>query len=190
MAEQELKDWDDLYAHFNHQESRRNDVLRREAEEAAALLEFEEWCERAIQTLMEDICAGAQTRSREFEERTGHVLEVEYPSGTPIVGVRGGPEIRFLRMGLGSAQVHVYSSHARGGLTHIHLLPSRQNSLKHNERLVSEPGAFIVRRPDNRYELRFLRGDPEGPAGLPMSLETLLFRAFRLLVRWAEDFPA
>ncbi len=187
FVDNELKDWDQLYKHFNNVESRRSAELRRQVEEQEALREFEVWCSDAIERLMNDIKTAALARSEEFLRKTGHELTVQYPSGAPILAPSGGPEIRFLKLGLGDAQVHVYSSHAAGGLTHIHLLPSRTTSLKHNDRLVSEPGAFIVRRTDNQYELRFLRGDPEGVAGLPMSLDALLFRAFRLLVRWAQD---
>jgi hypothetical protein len=74
-----------------------------------------------------------------------------------------------------------------GSLTHVHLLPSRGSSLKNNQRLVSEPGAFIVRSQSDRYELRYQRGDPEGRAAELMTLDTLLFRAFRLLVQWSSD---
>lgn len=186
MSEQEPKDWDELFARFNLVESRRSAELQRQVEEAEALREFEDWCQRALERLMQDLKRLALSRSAEFVQRTGQELLVQYPSGPTISASRGGPEIRFLKLGLASAQVHVYSSHARGGLTHIHLLPSRSTSLRENDRLVSEPGAFIVRRPDDEYELRFLRGDPEGPAGSAMPLDVLLFRAFRLLVRWAD----
>ncbi|MEN9580716.1 MAG: hypothetical protein RJA70_3725 [Pseudomonadota bacterium] len=187
MSEQEPKDWDELFDHFSLAESRRTAELQRQAHEADALREFEAWCQIAIERLMQDIKRVALARSAVFVEKTGRELLVQYPSGPPISTSRGGPEIRFLKLGIAGAQVHVYSSHARGGLTHIHLLPSRSTSLRENDRLVSEPGAFIVRRPDDDYELRFLRGDPEGPAGTPMSIDVLIFRAFRLLFRWAEE---
>ena len=40
---------------------------------------------------------------------------------------------------------------------------------------------------DDGYELRFQRGDPEGRPSQTMPLDTLVFRAFRLLVEWSSD---
>jgi hypothetical protein len=179
--------WTELYDEFLGAESRRAERAKRQAEEQEALREFEHWSTDTVDRLMADVKRIAEGRSREFLERTGHTLEVQYPSGPSIAGPSGDPEIRFLRLSLGSARVHVYSSHARGGTTHVHLLPSRGDSLQRNHRLVSEPGAFIVRGADDRYELRYLRGDPAGKTGAPMSLDTLMYKAFRLLVRLAED---
>jgi hypothetical protein len=179
--------WDALYTEFLDAESRRAERAKRQAEEQEALKEFESWSSHTIDNLMTDVKSIAEGRSREFLERTGRTLEVQYPSGPAIAGPNGDPEIRFLRLSLGSARVHVYTSHARGGTTHVHLLPSRGDSLQKNHRLVSEPGAFIVRAADDTYELRFLRGDPGGKTGSPMSLDMLMFKAFRLLVRLAED---
>jgi hypothetical protein len=179
--------WDELYQRYSDAESRRDERQRKLAEERAALAEFEAWTRRATEQLMLDLATVARERSLAFLERTHHPLEVEYPSGPAISLPDGGPEIRFLRLSLGDARVHVYSSHTPGGLIHIHLLPSRRDSLQHNQRLLSEPGAFVVRLPDDSYELRFLAGDPEGVPRSPMSLDGLLFKAFRLLVYWAED---
>jgi hypothetical protein len=179
--------WNELYDEFLDSESRRVARAKRQAEEQEALREFEVWSAQTIENLMADVKRLAEGRSREFLERTGHTLEVQYPSGPSIAGPNGDPEIRFLRLSLGTARVHIYSSHARGGTTHVHLLPSRGDSLQKNHRLVSEPGAFIVRGAGDRYELRYLRGDPGGKTGAPMSLDTLMFKAFRLLVRLAED---
>jgi hypothetical protein len=179
--------WNELYGEFMEAESRRRERAKRRAEEEDALREFEQWSSRTTERLMNDVKRIAEGRSREFLARTGHTLVVQYPSGPSISGPSGDPEIRFLRLSLGAARVHVYSSHARGGTTHIHLLPSRGDSLQRNHRLVSEPGAFLVRTSDENYELRFLRGDPADKSGSPMPLDLLMFKAFRLLIRIAED---
>lgn len=181
--------WDELYEHFKGAESRRLEQAQRYAEELAALEDFEAWSRRATEQVMFDLRAEAQRRSKDFLVRTGHELAVEYPSGPPIQVPEGGPEIRFLCLSLGDARVHIYSSHTPGGLIHVHLLPSRKNSLSHNQRLLSEPGAFLVRLESDGYELRFLPGDPEGEAGSALPLDALLFKAFRLLVSWAENAP-
>ncbi len=179
--------WTQLYERFGEAEKHREELLRRRDEEREALREFEEWCQRAVKALFEDLFQAAERHSDELQKRTGQRLQVEYPAGSPVVASRTGPEIRFLRLGLSEAQLHIYSSHARGGLTHIHLLPSRTVSLKENHRLVSAPGAFLVRVGHDGYELRHLRGDPEGEAGAPMTLDTLVFRAFDLLLSaWIE----
>lgn len=179
--------WDELYAHVNGAESRRTRLERKRAEEALALEQFEQWRSSAIDRVMGDLKRLAEARAEEFRERTGRDLEVAYPAVPRVVGFGGAPEVRFLRLQLGGAVVHVYTSHAPGSLTHVHLLPSRQSSLRNNERLISEPGAFIVRKGEDGYELRYQRGDPEGHSSQAMSLDTLLFRAFRLLVRWSDD---
>jgi hypothetical protein len=179
--------WERLYDEYTDAESRRAERQRKLDEEEAALQEFEGWTRGATEQLMRDLRTAAEERSETFLQRTGHTLQVEYPSGPTIALPEGGPEIRFLRLSLGEARVHVYSSHTPGGLVHIHLLPSRRDSLQHNQRLLSEPGAFVVRRADDGYELRFLNGDPEGVARSAMSADGLLFKAFRLLVHWAAD---
>ncbi len=189
MSGSQPNDWDELYAHYCGAENRRLEAEQRIAEELAALEDFEAWSRAATSRLMEDLQRQALTRSEHFRERTGHPLAVEYPSGPAIRVPDGGPEIRFLCLGLDEARVHIYSSHTLGGLIHVHLLPSRKNSLTHNQRLLSEPGAFLVRLPSDDYELRHLPGDPEGEAGTAMSLDALLFKAFRLLVHWADALP-
>jgi hypothetical protein len=181
--------WGLLYDYFVEAEKHRDELKRKRQEDVAAIQEFEQWCQGAIDRLMNDLKHQALRRSEEFLAATGQTLEVQYPSGPPIMVPDQGPEIRFLKIALGDSQVHIYSSHAVGGVTHIHLLPSQRNSLRENHRLVSEPGAFLVRRPDDHYELRHMRGDPSGPAGSPMTGDNLLYRAFRLLILWAEEPP-
>ncbi len=189
VSDTEPINWNLLYQQYSGAESRRAEQERRLAEERAALEDFEAWSRRSTTQLMSDLCRVAEERSRAFLERTGHTLDVEFPSGPPISVPEGGPEIRFLCLKLEHARVHVYSSHTPGGLIHVHLLPSRQDSLTHNQRLLSEPGAFLVRQSDDSYELRHLSGDAEGAPGTPMSIDSLVFKAFRLLVHWAEALP-
>jgi hypothetical protein len=179
--------WEQLFEQVNGEESRRSFVERRLAEEAEALEQFEAWRREAIERLMQELKSGAETRARQFLEQTGLSLEVAYPLSPQIPAPPGGPEVKFLRLALGNALVHVYTSHMPGSLTHVHLLPSRSSSLRKNERLVSEPGAFIVRKGENGFELRYQRGDPEGHSSQVMHLDVLLFRAFRLLVHWSAD---
>jgi hypothetical protein len=179
--------WPELYEQLGSAEKRRalREMQRKADQEALA--EYERWSKRTVAAVMEDMARAAQTRAAELLEATGKQLEVEYPSGPTVVGAAGDAEIRFLRMSLGKACVHVYSSHARGSTTHIHLLPAFTDSLKKNHRLVSEPGAFVVRRPDDQYELRYLRGDPYAGNAEVMTMDMLLFKALRLLVRCTED---
>lgn len=182
----EPETWAELYVQVNGEESRRSARARQLAEEQRALEQFEAWRRRAIDQLMQDMMHAAQARAQDFVLHTGLELQVSYPTGARVA-VPNGPEVRFLRLGLGNALVHVYTSFVPGSLTHVHLLPSRTSSLRNNERLVSEPGAFIVRTADDGYELRHQRGDPDGAEASVMSLDTLLFRAFRLLVQWSSD---
>lgn len=182
-----VTNWPELYEQLGSAEKRRalREMQRKADQEALA--EYERWAKRSVAAVMEDMAKAAQTRAEELLEATGKHLEVEYPSGPTVVGAAGDAEIRFLRLSLGKACVHVYSSHARGSTTHIHLLPAFTDSLKKNHRLVSEPGAFVVRRPDDHYELRYLRGDPYAGAAEVMTMDMLLFKALRLLVRCTED---
>jgi len=176
-------DWDDLYEQLSSADKRREmRTMQREAEEAA-LAEYERWAAEAVASVMSDLKQAAEQRSHQLHGRTGKVLEVEYPSGPTITGVAGECEIRFLRLGLGRACVHVYSSHSRGSTTHIHLLPAFADSLQKNHRLVSEPGAFIVRGANDHYELRSFRGDPYASDAQAMSVDMLLYKALRLLAR-------
>lgn len=179
--------WPELYEQLGSAEKRRAiKELQRKADEEA-LAEYERWSKRTVAAVMEDLARTAQTRGGELLEATGKRLEVEYPSGPTVVGALGDAEIRFLRLSLGKACVHVYSSHARGSTTHIHLLPAFTDSLKKNHRLVSEPGAFVVRRSDDQYELRYFRGDPHSGDAEAMTVDMLLYKALRLLVRCSED---
>lgn len=179
--------WPELYEQLGSAEKRRalREMQRKADQEALA--EYERWSKRTVAAVMEDLARSAQTRAAELLEATGKQLEVEYPSGPTVVGAAGDAEIRFLRLSLGKACVHVYSSHARGSTTHIHLLPAYTDSLKKNHRLVSEPGAFVVRRGDDQYELRYLRGDPYAGNAEVMTMDMLLYKALRLLVRCNED---
>lgn len=178
--------WGELYEQLGSAEKRRAlRELQRKADQEA-LAEYERWAKRTIVAVMEDLARAARTRAEELLEATGKHLEVEYPSGPTVVGTSGDAEIRFLKLSLGKACVHVYSSHARGSTTHIHLLPAFTDSLKKNHRLVSEPGAFVVRRSDDQYELRYFRGDPNA-SNEAMSVDMLLYKALRLLVRCSED---
>lgn len=179
--------WPELYEQLGSAEKRRAMREMQRKADQEALAEYERWSKRTVAAVMEDMARAAQTRAAELLEATGKQLEVEYPSGPTVVGASGDAEIRFLRLSLGKACVHVYSSHARGSTTHIHLLPAFTDSLKKNHRLVSEPGAFVVRRPDDQYELRYLRGDPYAGNAEVMTMDMLLFKALRLLVRCTED---
>lgn len=183
---QQHANWPELYEQLGSAEKRRAlRELQRKADQDA-LAEYERWATRSVATVMEDLARAAQLRASELLEATGKHLEVEYPSGPTVVGASGDAEIRFLKLSLGKACVHVYSSHARGSTTHIHLLPAFTDSLKKNHRLVSEPGAFVVRRPDDQYELRYFRGDPAATNDV-MTVDLLLYKALRLLVRCSED---
>jgi hypothetical protein len=178
--------WRELYEQLGSAEKRRAlRELQRKADQQA-LAEYERWAKRSIVEVMEDLAQAARLRAAELLEATGKQLDVEYPSGPTVVGASGDAEIRFLKLSLGKGCVHVYSSHARGSTTHIHLLPAFTDSLKKNHRLVSEPGAFVVRRSDDRYELRYFRGDPAA-TNEAMTVDLLLYKALRLLVRCAED---
>jgi hypothetical protein len=179
--------WPALYEELGSRTNRK--VIREKQKQAdlEALAEYERWSKRVIGRVMDDLAVAARIRATELFNATGKTLEVEYPSGPPVVGASGDAEIRFLRLSLGKVCVHVYSSHARGSSTHIHLLPAFTDSLKKNHRLVSEPGAFVVRRHDDQYELRYFRGDPYGEATDTMTVDTLLYKALRLLARCGED---
>jgi hypothetical protein len=179
--------WPELYEQLGSAEKRRAMREMQRKADQEALAEYERWSKRTVAAVMEDLARSAQTRAAELLDATGKQLEVEYPSGPTVVGAAGDAEIRFLRLSLGKACVHVYSSHARGSTTHIHLLPAYTDSLKKNHRLVSEPGAFVVRRGDDQYELRYLRGDPYAGNAEVMTMDMLLYKALRLLVRCNED---
>lgn len=178
--------WSALYEELG---SNNRKALREKQRQAdlEALAEYERWSKRMVSVVMEDLATAARIRASELFAATGKALDVEYPSGPPVVGASGDAEIRFLRLSLGKVCVHVYSSHVRGSSTHIHLLPAFTDSLKKNHRLVSEPGAFVVRGSDDSYELRYFRGDPYGAATDTMTIDTLLYKALRLLARCNDD---
>lgn len=184
---QPTTNWPALYEELGSHTNRKALRERQRQADLEALAEYERWSKRMVGTVMEDLARAARTRATELFNATGKTLDVEYPSGPPVVGASGDAEIRFLRLSLGKACVHVYSSHARGSSTHIHLLPAFTDSLKKNHRLVSEPGAFVVRRPDDQYELRYFRGDPYGAATDTMTVDTLLYKALRLLARCTDE---
>lgn len=183
---QATANWPALYEELGTNNRKALREKQRRADEVA-LAEYERWSRRMVSVVMEDLAAAARTRALELFTANGKTLEVEYPSGPPVIGASGDAEIRFLRLSLGKACVHVYSSHARGSSTHIHLLPAYTDSLKKNHRLVSEPGAFVVRGNDDSYELRYFRGDPYGAATETMTIDTLLYKALRLLARCSDD---
>lgn len=178
--------WQQLYERLGDEEQRqRARALRHEAEQAA-LADHERWSALALGAVMAALKEAADRRAEELRASTGRELEVEYPCGPVVVSQSGDCEIGFMRLSLGRACVHIYSSRRRGCSPHIHLLPAFADSVKKNHRLISEPGAFLVRSGADGYELRCRPGNAGERLSDPTSVDALLYKALGLLAR-VED---
>ena len=179
--------WDELFQRFKNFENDRKKDERSKAEAEQALREFEAWCAKATDQVMADIARTAQQRAVDFEDHTGRTVKVRYPSHEAIGLGRGGPYMTFARLSLDDSHVHIYSYRGSGSLPAIHLLHTHEERLPRHRRLVSQPGCFVARRPDDGYELRNVRKDDE--EATPTTVDDLVFQAYDLLVQTVRKPP-
>ncbi len=179
--------WQDLYDRFST-----IDRSRREERDRAAATERElaRWCDCTMDDVMTRIHAAALERAREFEEHTGRVVVVAYPSHPPFGDANGGPSMRFMSFLLDGAVLHLYSHRVPGSLPVLQFALGGDARQPHGKRsgndllrsrLLSVPACVVERLPDDGYAL--LRAatrkaaEPEA-----VSLDDLVFRAFDLVV--------
>ncbi len=180
--------WDDLYREVSRIEQAERERAERELGATASRRSLEEWSNRVTTEVMEQLGNAATERAGEFEERTGKRVSVRYPAREPINCEPDGPWMRFMSLQMEGSELQVYSYRLAGELPSFYFMPMPPRSdeappslSRRRHRLMSVPGAFATRNPDDGYQLMQPRSPDEGPAE-PIGIEGLVFGAFELLI--------
>lgn len=167
--------WGKLYQAFGDAVADRVRLSEEQREREAAIAEFDNWCARAVESVMQQCHVDAQNRAREFFEHTGHQIAVRYPDAPPIV-TDDTISVLCLTIELGQAVVHVYSSRTSGRMPYIHITYASGSKTR---RLLCIAGCALVRTGPEDFALReIVRGEPQRV----INADDLVFRAFELLV--------
>jgi len=137
---------------------------------------------------MDGLRDAALARAREFEKRTGRNVTVRYPAREPIDYGPEGPWMTFMTLQTEGSELQVYSYRIVGELPSVYFLPmpprgdeAPPSLTRRRHRLMSIPGAFATRNPDDSYQLMQPGSPDEGPAK-PIGVDELVFEAFELLI--------
>ncbi len=179
--------WDDLYNEVTRIEEAERGRTERELAASASRRSLEEWSDRVTTEVMERLRDAAVERARELAERTGRQVTVRSPSRDAIDCGPDGPWMTFMALQMEGSELQVYSHRTVGELPSVYFMPMRPRgdeppvSSRRRHRLMSVPGAFAIRNPDDSYQLMQPHSPEEGPAE-PVGIDELVFHAFELLV--------
>jgi len=129
---------------------------------------------------MTDIQQAVERRSVDFRSRTGADLVVKRPDPSKIQNPKA-PWLSYFTLGLGHTLLHIYATRGGGRRLSVHMIPDDATLVPKNQRVLSQAGCLVVRS-DEGYELRYLRGDEDGDPRQVIPVDTLIDRAFELLV--------
>lgn len=172
-----MPSWEDLFDKVREQP-----VLERPSQiNMLRRMEFDRWALGIVPRVMRDVHTVAQRQALQFLDHTGATVNVAEPEPPQSVNPRA-PWLAYITLSLGETLLHLYATRGGGARLSLHMLPDDAAWAQKNQRVVSHAGCFVVRQ-DEGYELHYLRGDPGGGPQDVMSLDTLVFRAFELLVQ-------
>jgi hypothetical protein len=175
-----VSDWDALYNRFKEAQSVRSDALARAQEAERLKADFNRWTLKIVNHILVDIGKAAETYAVDFEKKTNAKVTIRAPDVNSPPNP-DAPWLSYIKMRLNDTLVYVYATRGGGAQLHIHMIPDEVSWTDRNRRLCSVAGCFVVRSGED-YELHYLKGDPEGSTKDKMPLETMVFRAFELLV--------
>ena len=194
-----LGDWDALYRRVRKADERSRALEREERAAREEEAELDAWCDRVTNIVMRAVRDHAMRRARDFEKESGKTIKVKYPSYPSVGDAAGGPTMKFMRFALDGVRLHLYSHRAPGSLPHLHwvIAPRRPGPRSEDEsteardvvrqQVHTSPSCVIARLPDDVFELRLIRdGGDDGPAATPVTVDDVVYRAFRLLIAAAQ----
>lgn len=180
--------WDDLYKEVSRIEQAERERAKRELDATVSRRSLEEWSDRVTVEVMDLLRDGAKERAQEFAERTQREVTVHYPARDPIDCAPDGPWMKFMTLQMEGSELQVYSYRIAGELPSIYFMPmpprgddAPPSLTRRRHRLMSVPGAFATRNPDDSYQLMQPRSPDEGPAE-PIGIDELVLVAFELLI--------
>jgi hypothetical protein len=180
--------WDDLYKEVTRIEQAERERAARELEATASRRSLEQWSDRVTTEVMDRFRDAALERAREFGKRTGRNVTVHYPAREPIDCGPEGPWMTFMTLQTEGSELQVYSYRIVDELPSVYFLPmpprgddAPPSLTRRRHRLISVPGAFATRNPDDSYQLMQPSSPDEGPAR-PIGVDELVFAAFDLLI--------
>lgn len=156
------------------------DGRSRGAEDAQRRQEFDQWVLGIVPQLMRDIQDEVERRGAQFKERTGAQFTVKGREASKTTNPKA-PWLGYFTLSLGNTQLHIYATRGGGTRLSVHMIPDDTGWAPKNERVVSQAGCLVVRKVDG-YELRYLRGDPDGGPKDVIDMGKLVDRAFEVLV--------
>jgi hypothetical protein len=152
----------------------------RGAEDAQRRQEFDQWVLGIVPQLMRDIQDEVERCGVEFRARTGAQFTVKGRDASKATNPKA-PWLGYFTLSLGNTQLHIYATRGGGTRLSVHMIPDDTGWAPKNERVVSQAGCLVVRKGD-AYELRYLRGDPDGGPKDVIAMRKLVDRAFALLI--------
>lgn len=180
--------WDDLYKEVGRIEQAERERAERELGATASRRSLEEWSDRITTEVMERLRDATTERAVEFRKRTGKEVSILYPAREPISCDPDGPWMKFMTLQIEGSELQVYSYRLAGELPSIYFMPmpprgddAPPSLARRRHRLMSVPGAFATRNPDDSYQLMQPRSPDEGPAE-PIGIDELVFGVFELLI--------
>ncbi len=184
-----MADWDRLYKKVRSADSIRRELALRDIAAHEDRAAFDEWCERVTDLVLTALRDHAIRRAREFEQASGHVVYVKYPSHDPIGGA-DGPSMKFMRFALDGTTLHLYSHRAPGSLPYLHWAVAERTSgtdersrlAPFRRRIESIPSCMIVRLEDEAFELRSNPARGAAEEKRVITVDDVVFQAFDLLV--------
>lgn len=157
-----------------------SEARSRGAEDALRRQEFDQWVLGIVPQLMRDIQEEVERRGAEFRARTGAQLTVKGREASKTTNPKA-PWLGYFTLSLGNTQLHIYATRGGGTRLSVHMIPDDTGWAPKNERVVSQAGCLVVRNA-NGYELRYLRGDPDGGPKDVIAMGKLVDRAFQFLI--------
>ncbi|HTM46476.1 MAG TPA: hypothetical protein VL137_16065 [Polyangiaceae bacterium] len=171
--------WEELFAKVRDLQQGQERGLPPEEEEARRR-EFEQWVLAIAPRVMTDIRQEVELRAAELSKKSGVTVGVVGPNPEGAINPKA-PWLAYLTLNLGSTLLYIYAARGGGARLSVHMVPDDGAWARKNRRVVSNAGCFVVRTKEG-YELRYLRGDPEGGPKEVMPVGALVYRAFDLLV--------
>ena len=174
-----MPQWEELFAKVRDLRAGQERRVPPE-EEAKRRREFDQWVLGVAPKVMSDIRKEVEQRAVELGKHSGVAVGVVGPNPQGDINPKA-PWLSYLTLNLGSTLLHIYAARGGGSRLSVHMVPDDGAWARKNRRVVSNAGCFVVRT-QGGYELRYLRGDPDGGPKDVMPVGSLVYRAFDLLV--------
>ena len=175
--------WRALYDEYRESETERLERARLERQAESQRRAYEAWARASVEKVLGEVACCAERRSEELTRHAGVRIRVSPPHRAPRAA-RG--EITFVEIRHDEGAVYVYAYLELGHAPLLYfLIPGDVGFLDHpkHPRLISLPGARLVRSPDGEVLLRRVSRDGTTADPSDLGVDDIVFRAFELLLR-------